>query len=133
MCGCDGQGIVPVVVQGPSSSYTVLYASAPSSGKIGPCTGISSTGNSDASPDTGPAGTCLLEYNDALAVGDPCCYRAGSANTCNKNVQCNSQSGADCCLIYATDSTSYGERCCLYANGGQVDGAAECAQLLAAK
>ncbi len=41
MCGCDGQGIVPVVVQGPSSSYTVLYASAPSSGKIGPCTGIS--------------------------------------------------------------------------------------------
>lgn len=93
----------------------------------------SSTGNSDASPDTVPAGTCLLEYNDALAVGDPCCYRAGSANTCNKNAQCNSQSGADCCLIYATDSTSYGERCCLYANGGQVDGAAECAQLLAAK
>jgi hypothetical protein len=37
MCGCDGQDILPVVNQSSASSLTILYTSAPSSGKIGPC------------------------------------------------------------------------------------------------
>jgi hypothetical protein len=80
-----------------------------------------------------PDGACLIEYNSALASGDACCYRKGGANTCDATVTCNDRSGAGCCLIYGTANTSYGGRCCLYANGGNVDGAEECDQLLAAK
>jgi len=75
-------------------------------------------------------GACLLEYNTALASGDPCCYHEGGANTCNKAIVCNERSGAGCCLIYGTENTAGGERCCLYADGGQVDSAPECAKLL---
>jgi hypothetical protein len=77
----------------------------------------------------GAAGSCMLEYNDALASGDPCCYRQGSANTCNTSIMCNDRSGTGCCLIYGTDSTTGGSRCCLYDAGRLVD--AECRALLA--
>ena len=40
MCGCDGRGIVAVQIQTSGNSFTVVYASAPSSGRVGPCTGI---------------------------------------------------------------------------------------------
>lgn len=89
-----------------------------------------------ATPDAAvPAadGACLLSYNTALADGDPCCYRKGGANTCNKAIACNERSGGGCCLIYGTENTAGGGRCCLYATGGRVDGAAECAALLATK
>jgi hypothetical protein len=84
-------------------------------------------------PSVPQDGTCLLEYNSALASGDPCCYRQGGANTCDATVRCNERSGAGCCLLYGTENSSNGQRCCLYANGGKVDGADECAQLLATK
>jgi len=83
-------------------------------------------------PTSPPDGACLLAYNTALADGDPCCYREGGANTCDTGVRCNERSGGGCCLIYGTENTSDGQRCCLYANGGAVDGADECARLLAA-
>ncbi len=89
-------------------------------------------GTSDASPAAD--GTCLLSYNTALVAdgASDCCYRQGGANTCDVAIKCNEVSGGDCCLIYGTESTSYGEHCCLYATGRNVDGAEECAQLLAA-
>jgi len=83
-------------------------------------------------PATVTAGTCLLAYNDALVSGDPCCYRKGGKNSCSPSVVCNDRSGGGCCLIYGTESTRYGGRCCLYADGGAVDGADECEQLLTA-
>ena len=91
------------------------------------------TPSQTTAPSVPPVGTCLLEYNSALAAGDPCCYYKSGANTCDASVRCNERSGAGCCLLYGTDNTRYGERCCLYANGGKVDGADECAQLLATK
>ncbi|HEY5282456.1 MAG TPA: hypothetical protein VIM14_06680 [Polyangia bacterium] len=87
---------------------------------------------SPTDPATVAAGTCLLAYNDALVSGDPCCYRKGAKNSCNTMIACNDRSGAGCCLIYGTESTRYGGRCCLYADGGAVDGADECQQLLTA-
>jgi hypothetical protein len=86
------------------------------------------------SPDarTITAETCLLAYNDALVSGDSCCYRQGGSNLCDTSITCNDRSGGGCCLIYGTESTRNGERCCLYADGGAVDGAEECDQLLAA-
>jgi hypothetical protein len=87
------------------------------------------------SPDPAavPDGACLLSYNTALVSGDDCCYRKGAANTCDTRIKCNDRSGAGCCLIYGTENTSNGQRCCLYADGGNVDGAEECDQLLAAR
>jgi hypothetical protein len=85
-------------------------------------------------PHAGDAtGACLLEYNDALVSGDPCCYRQGEANRCNPGIACNEASGDGCCLIYGTQATSFGGRCCLYADGSPVDGAQECQQLLSAR
>jgi hypothetical protein len=86
-----------------------------------------------ADPAAVPDGACLLSYNTALVSGDDCCYRKGAANTCDTGIKCNDRSGAGCCLIYGTENTSHGQRCCLYANGGNVDGAEECDQLLAAQ
>jgi len=40
MCGCNGQTILPIQSQSSGNSMTIVYASAPSSGKIGPCSGI---------------------------------------------------------------------------------------------
>jgi hypothetical protein len=91
------------------------------------------TGPSGPDPATVPDGACLLSYNTALVSGDDCCYRKGAANTCNPRIQCNAASGSGCCLIYGTENTKSGQRCCLYADGGNVDGADECDQLLAAK
>jgi hypothetical protein len=84
-------------------------------------------------PVTAADGACLLSYNTALVADgtDDCCYRKGGANTCNTAVKCNDRSGAGCCLIYGTENTQGGGRCCLYANGGNVDAAEECDQLLA--
>jgi len=86
--------------------------------------------------DAGPVadGACLLSYNTALVAegADDCCYRKGGPNTCNTTIKCNERSGGGCCLIYGTENTTDGGRCCLYAGGGHVDGAEECAQLLAA-
>jgi hypothetical protein len=48
MCGCDGQNILPVMGQNSANSSTILYTSAPSSGKIGPCVGIPDAAASDA-------------------------------------------------------------------------------------
>jgi hypothetical protein len=64
MCGCDGQTILPVQSQQPSpNSITIVYASAPSSGKVGPCTGIPDAGfTADA-----PSLVCSLPY--ALTFG----------------------------------------------------------------
>jgi hypothetical protein len=65
MCGCDGQNIFPVLQSqqlSPNSS-TIVYASAPSSGKIGPCMGIPDAGfTADA-----PTLVCSLPY--ALTFG----------------------------------------------------------------
>jgi hypothetical protein len=97
--------------------------------------GGASPGGQGDSPPTGDAeppaaaGSCLLEYNDALASGDPCCYRQGGTNTCNTSIMCNDRSGAGCCLIYGTDSTTGGSRCCLYDAGELGDD--DCRALLA--
>jgi hypothetical protein len=72
----------------------------------------------------------LLQYNDALTSGDPCCYRQGGTNTCNTSIMCNDVSGAGCCLIYGTDATTGGSRCCLR-DAGQSGEDAECRTLLA--
>jgi hypothetical protein len=83
----------------------------------------------DAGPP--PAGACLLEYNGALATGDPCCYRQGGKNTCDRSIKCNDASGTGCCLIYGTENTAGGGRCCLYEGGQLGDDPAECSVLLA--
>src|SRR5450432_469745 len=64
-------------------------------------------------PDAGSGGACLLQYNDALVSGDPCCYRQGGRNVCDQSISCNDRSGAGCCLIYGTENTSGNSRCCL--------------------
>jgi hypothetical protein len=87
---------------------------------------------SSTAPATSAKGTCLLAYNDALVSGDACCYYEGAKNLCDTSVVCNDRSGAGCCLIYGTEATRDGQRCCLYADGGAVDGSAECKQLLSA-
>lgn len=98
--------------------------------------GMSDLGGTGASPptrDAGPpatAGSCLLEYNEALASSDPCCYWQGGTNTCNTSIMCNDLSGAGCCLIYGTDATTGGSRCCLY-DAGKFGEDAECRTLLA--
>ncbi len=82
-----------------------------------------STSTSDETADLvaagAPDGGCLLEYNAALVSGsaDTCCATVDGENTCNVAIQCNGSSGADCCLIYATDASAGGEGCCLYAGG----------------
>jgi hypothetical protein len=64
MCGCDGQTILPVQSQQPSpNSITIVYASAPSSGKIGPCTGIPDAGF------TADAPTLVCSLTSMLAFG----------------------------------------------------------------
>ncbi len=81
MCGCDGQTILPVQSQQPSpNSITIVYASAPSSGKIGPCAGI---------PDAGSAGCTwqgeVIPVGQKMDSGDGCntceCTVAGIACT----------------------------------------------------
>jgi Kelch motif len=58
MCGCDGQSILPVQSQISANSITTLYASAPSSGRIGPCTGFPSADAAAANqPPPGGGGT----------------------------------------------------------------------------
>jgi hypothetical protein len=81
MCGCDGQNISPVQSQqlSPNSS-TVVYVSAPSSGRIGPCMGI---------PDAGSAGCTwqgkVISVGQQVDAGDGCntceCTVAGIACT----------------------------------------------------
>jgi hypothetical protein len=62
-----------------------------------------------------PPGACLVEYNTALATGDPCCFAEGGANTCDLATKCNAASGAECCLFYATNNTVLGSSaCCRY-------------------
>jgi hypothetical protein len=112
----------------------LFFVSLLACGSNSPTTEPDDAGAMDAqASDANGKGACLLEYNTALASGDPCCYRKGGANTCNKAITCNEASGAGCCLIYGTDNTAGGERCCLYSDGGSVDSAAECAQLLSAR
>jgi hypothetical protein len=81
MCGCDGQTILPVQSQQTSTnSIAIVYASAPSSGKIGPCTGI---------PDAGVAGCTwqgkTISVGQQVDAGDGCniceCTVAGIACT----------------------------------------------------
>ncbi|HJX62749.1 MAG TPA: hypothetical protein VJ860_02220 [Polyangia bacterium] len=81
MCGCDGQTILPVQSQQPSpNSITIVYASAPSSGRIGPCTSI---------VDAGSAGCTwqgkVIPVGQKLDAGDGCntceCTVAGIACT----------------------------------------------------
>jgi hypothetical protein len=81
MCGCDGQTILPVQSQQSSAnSITIVYASAPSSGKIGPCTGI---------PDAGSPGCNwqgkVIPIGQQVDAGDGCniceCTVAGIACT----------------------------------------------------
>jgi hypothetical protein len=63
--------------------------------------------------------SCLLEYNSALvAEGESaCCYKRGEQNLCDVDRACNARSGANCCILYATEATSAGAGCCLYADG----------------
>jgi hypothetical protein len=81
MCGCDGQTILPVQSQqlSPNSS-TIVYASAPSSGKIGPCTGIVDAG----SPGCTWQGK-VIPVGQQVDAGDGCniceCAVAGIACT----------------------------------------------------
>jgi len=64
MCGCDGQTILAVRSQQSSAnSITIVYASAPSSGKIGPCTGIPDAGF------TADAPTLVCSLTSMLAFG----------------------------------------------------------------
>jgi len=81
MCGCDGQTILPVQSQQSSTnSITIVYASAPSSGKIGPCAGI---------PDAGSPGCNwqgkVIPVGQQVDAGDGCniceCTVAGIACT----------------------------------------------------
>jgi len=84
-----------------------------------------------ADAGTPSPGACLLEYNDALASGDACCYRQHGANTCDRSIKCNSASGSGCCVIYGTANTAGGSRCCLYESGDLGDNPDECSALLA--
>jgi hypothetical protein len=64
MCGCDGQTILPVQSQQLSpNSTTIAYASAPSSGKIGPCMGIPDAGF------TADASTLVCSLTSGLTFG----------------------------------------------------------------
>ncbi len=114
MCGCDGQGIVPVVVQGPSSSYTVFYASAPSSGKIGPCTGISvpdAATATESAPSTTTEAKVPLQHRSTSAScpsqrgpGPSCAppfvqanpTRPAFASTCASDSQCTAGVNGRC-------------------------------------
>jgi hypothetical protein len=82
MCGCDGQNIFPVLQSqqlSPNSS-TIVYVSAPSSGRIGSCMGI---------PDAGSAGCNwqgkVIPVGQQVDAGDGCniceCTVAGIACT----------------------------------------------------
>jgi hypothetical protein len=85
----------------------------------------------DAADPTTP---CLLDSSAAATSARLCCYRKNGANTCASVVTCDTVDTVDaaaCCRVSATENTTYGRRCCLYADGRGVDGATECAQLLA--
>jgi len=74
MCGCDGQAILPIVI----NSTTVLYVSAPYSGWAGPCTGMPDSGVPDAasvgkdaapaSPEVGAAHQCQLNADGTCSA-----------------------------------------------------------------
>jgi len=129
----DAEGPSGGTPSGGTPSGGTPSGGAPSGGI--PSGGAPSGGPGDSPPTRGAkppvaAGSCLLEYNDALASGDPCCYRQGGTNTCNTSIMCNDLSGAGCCLIYGTDTTTGGSRCCLY-DAGKFGEDAECRTLLA--
>ncbi len=82
------------------------------------CSSQMSSSAQDGAVD-GVVGVCLLEYNSSQISGptDGCCYHMGGVNSCNTNMTCSVSSGAQCCLLYATDATTGGDGCCLYEGG----------------
>jgi hypothetical protein len=74
MCGCDGRGILPVLIQDSGSSSTVLYVSAPYSGWAGPCVGLPDAAVFDSAgmgKDVGPESI-------SADAGRVCLYPAGA-------------------------------------------------------
>ena len=81
MCGCDGQTILPVLRQSSANSSTILYASAPSSGKAGPCAGITvpdaAAPDGSVLPDGGACHWPASASTFSDASGSGCTPRAG--------------------------------------------------------
>jgi hypothetical protein len=70
MCGCDGQTILPVQSQQSSAnSMTIVYASAPSSGRIGPCMGIPDAGFAADTPTLVCSLTSMLAFGSNGGLG----------------------------------------------------------------
>jgi hypothetical protein len=116
MCGCDGQAILPIVI----NSSTVLYVSAPYSGWAGPCTGMPDSGVPDAAsagkdaapdaPEAGAAHQCQLNTDGTCSAVTP--------NTaCTPFNARRYDDGAGC---YATDWTTLW--CCATAAGDSCGG-----------
>ena len=123
MCGCDGQGIVAVQVQNSGNSFTVLYTSAPSSGRVGPCTGIPDAATPDAAsvakdaavPDVvGVAKDAATP--DATSVGKdaaPNSPEAGAAHQCqlNANGTCRAVTSNTACTPFIGHRYDEGAGC----------------------
>ena len=110
MCGCDGQTILPVQSQQLSpNSPTIAYASAPSSGTIGPCMGI---------PDAGSAGCTwqgkVIAVGVAIDSGDGCnsCVCTVSGMACTARACISADAPTLACSL--TSALTFGS------NGGRV-------------
>ena len=58
ICGCQGQTILPVWSQSSATSVVAVYASAPASGRLGPCTGGGDAGGTGIGPGRDGGGAC---------------------------------------------------------------------------
>lgn len=66
MCGCNGQTILPIQSESSTNSFTIVYASAPSSGRIGPCMVIPAADGGTPTPDA----TIVVGGAGGLGAGD---------------------------------------------------------------
>jgi hypothetical protein len=110
MCGCDGQTILPVQSQQLSpNSTTIAYASAPSSGKIGPCA---------STPDAGSPGCTwqgkVIAVGVAIDSGDGCnsCVCTVSGMACTARACISADAPTLVCSL--TSALTFGS------NGGRV-------------
>jgi hypothetical protein len=89
MCGCDGQTILPIQSQSTANSITITYASAPSSGKNGPCT---NNPVPDAAASDGERDLDARVPLQHRSTSTSCPSQRGPApQFCNNGVPCTSQ------------------------------------------
>jgi len=110
-CGCDGQPILPVVTQISGDSASVVFTSAPWSGRIGPCTGIPDAAVPDVTaPDAASVGKDAAQESTSTDAGRVCLYPAGADTSIGAGngsfVGCRPGSTPDMC-----DSSSYTMTC----------------------